>query len=179
MRASAMRAALHAVLLVGALLASREAMAYCVRNALPDASVRATVIALKGLAVPKLFAETVGPGREFCCNPKNADCNPDRIGDEGFALFEAEVRPPGAQGAAVLGIKCGVVSSADPRKPPLAHVAIPVRGFLRFDRNPRFDVRRRPASDNPPYLLQALTADNRISAVYPCPARGVNETPRS
>jgi hypothetical protein len=174
-----MRAALHAVLFLGALLASGDGLAYCVRNALPDASVRATVIALKGLAVPKLFAETVGPGREFCCNPKNADCNPDRIGDEGFALFEAEVQPRGAQGAPVLGIKCGVVSAADPRKPPLAHVAVPVRGFLRVDRNPRFDVRRRPASDNPLYLLQALTADNRVSAVYPCPARGVNETPRS
>ena len=174
-----MRAALHAVLFLGALLASRDGFAYCVRNALPDAPVRAAVIALKGVSVPKLFAETVGPGREFCCNPKNADCNPDRIGDEGFALFEAEVLPRGLQGAAGPAIKCGVVSSADPRKPPLAHVAIPMRGFLRFDRNPRFDARRRPAFDNPPYLLQALTADNRISAVYPCPARGINETPRS
>ena len=174
-----MRAALHAVLLAGALLASRDGFAYCVRNALPDASVRAAVIALKGLAVPKRFAETVGPGREFCCNPKNADCNPDRIGDEGFALFEAEVQPRGAQGAPVPGIKCGVVSAADPRKPPLAHVAIPVRGFLRVERNARFDPGRRAAADNPPYLLQALTADSRVSAVYPCPARGVSETPRS
>jgi len=174
-----MRPALHAVLLSGALLASGDALAYCVRNALPDAAVRATVIALKGLAVPKVFAETVGPGREFCCNPKNADCNPDRIGDEGFALFQAEVQPRGAPGAPVLAIKCGVVSAADPRKPPLAHVAIPVRGFLRVERNARFDARRRPAADNPPYLLQALTADNRVSAVYPCPARAVSETPRS
>jgi hypothetical protein len=175
-----MRAALHAVLFLGALLASRDGMAYCVRNALPDASVHAAVIALKAVALPKLFSETVAPGREFCCNPKNADCNPDRIGDEGFALFEAEVQPRGPRGAAAPpGIKCGVVSSADPRKPPLAHVTIPMRGFLRFDRNPRFDARRPPAADNPLYLLQALTADNRLSAVYPCPARGVSETPRS
>jgi len=55
----------------------------------------------------------------------------------------------------------------------------PVRGFLRFEANARFDARRHPGGDNPPFLLKALTADNKVVATYSCPPRGVSETPHS
>ena len=55
----------------------------------------------------------------------------------------------------------------------------PVRGFLRLEPNPRYDARRKVGGDNPPFLLKALTADNKLVATYPCPARGLSETPRS
>ena len=72
-----------------------DAYAYCVRNAL-SLAVHAEVVALAGARPPKVFSESVAAGREFCCNPKNLDCNPDRIPDAGNAWprIGRKSRPP-------------------------------------------------------------------------------------
>ncbi len=168
-----MRPALHIVFALGAALAATDGCAYCVRNAITDrpVAVHAAVVATRTPIPPKTFSETVASGTEFCCNPKNADCNPDRAGDEGTLAFDARVETP------VAPLRCGLLPDA--RNPGRVLVMAPVRGFLRFEANPRFDVRKRPAADNPPYLLKALTADNRVVATYSCPPRSISENPHS
>jgi hypothetical protein len=165
-----MRPALHIVFTLGAALAVADAHAYCVRNALADRAVHAAVVGSRTPGPVKTFSETVAAGKEFCCNPKNADCNPDRASDEAAIAFDAQVEMAPAP------IKCGALPDA---KAPGRVVAMaPVRGFLRFEPNARFDAHKRPGGDNPPYLLKALTADNKVVATYSCPPRGVIEAPR-
>ncbi len=165
-----MRSALHIVFVLGTALAASDSFAYCVRNTLADRPVHAAVIPTKTPPPPKLFSERVAAGKEFCCNPKNADCNPDRVGDEATVAFEAWVE------TATTPIPCG---QPDPKTPNRVRATAPVRGFLRFELNTRFDARKHPAADNPPFFLKALTADNKVVATYTCPPRGVSETPRS
>jgi hypothetical protein len=128
----------------------------------------------------KTFSETVAGGKEFCCNPKNADCNPDRARDDGTLAFDARIEPPPPPDPAKPPpppIPCGI---ADPKAQGRVMAVAPVRGFLRFEMNARFDARRNPTADNPPYLLRALTADNKLVATYTCPPRAqLSETPRS
>jgi hypothetical protein len=164
-----MRSALHIVFALGAALAAPDSLAYCVRNALADRPVHAAIVPTRTPPPPKLFSESVAAGKEFCCNPKNADCNPDRVGDEAWVAFEARVE------TATAPIPCGL---PDPKVPQRVGALAPVRGFLRFEVNARFDARRRPAADNPPFLLKALTSDNKVVATYSCPPRTVSETPR-
>ena len=165
-----MRPALHILFALGAALAAMGSHAYCVRNALADRAVHASVTASHTPAPVKTFSETVAAGKEFCCNPKNADCNPDRASDAATIAFDAQVE------TATAPIKCGV---PDAKAQGRIVATAPVRGFLRFEANARFDAARRPAGDNPPYLLKALTADNKVVATYQCPPRGVSETPHS
>jgi len=179
-----MRPALHIVFALGAALAAVRADAYCVRNAITDRAVHAAVVPSKMPTAVRTFSETVAGGKEFCCNPKNADCNPDRAGDEATLTFEVNVEaaPPAQTPQAPLKdpaaapLKCGV---ADARAQGRVMAIAPVRGFLRFEPNARYDPRRKVGGDNPPYLLKALTADNKLVVTYPCPARGLSETPHS
>jgi len=157
-----MRRAVHIVFALGAALAASDSFAYCVRNALTDRPVHAAVVPNRTPPPPKLFSESVAAGKEFCCNPKNADCNPDRVADEAWVAFEARVE------TSTQPILCG---QPDPKAPQNARATAPVRGFLRFELNPRFDARRPPAPDNPPFLVKALTADNKVVAAYTCPPR--------
>ena len=169
---AAMRPALYILLALGTALAAQSSLAYCVRNALTDRAVHAAVVPSRVARAPaKIFSESVAAGKEFCCNPKNADCNPDRAGDEGSVWFDAQVEPAPpaptapAPPAPPPPLKCGM---PDPRAMGRVLVTAPVRGFLRFEQNTRFDPRKRAGADNPPYLLKALTADNRVVATYAC-----------
>jgi hypothetical protein len=177
----AMRALLHILLALGTVAAAPDCLAYCVRNALKDRPVHASILGSRAPPPAKLFSESVEAGKEFCCNPKNADCNPDRVGDQGSVAFDAKVE------TSTTPIDCGVLS-ADPHAPRPVEVKAPVRGFLRFELNTTFDARKPPAPGNAPFLLKALTADNRLVATYTCPpsraggssgAGAVSETPRS
>jgi hypothetical protein len=165
-----MRPALHIVVALVAALAAPDCLAYCVRNALADRAVHAAVVASRTPVPPKMFSESVAAGKEFCCNPKNADCNPDRLGDEASLVFDAHVE------VAPAPLKCGV---PDPKANGRVLITAPVRGFLRFEANPRFDPRKHPAADNPQYLLKALTADNKVVATYACAPRALSGNPRS
>lgn len=174
-----MRPALHIVFALGAALAAAGADAYCVRNAIGDRAVHVAVLGSRLPAPVKTFNETVAAGKEFCCNPKNADCNPDRARDDGSLPFDAriELPPPKPTEPPPPPIPCGIM---DPRALGRVTAVAPVRGFLRFEANARFDARRNPAADNPPYLVRALTADNKVVATYTCPPRvQLSETPRS
>jgi len=172
-----MRPVLNILFALGAALAAADSHAYCVRNALADRAVHAAVVASKMPAPAKTFSETVAAGKEFCCNPKNADCNPDRAGDAATVVFDAQVEAADAQAkTAQPPVKCG---APDPKEQNRVVAIAPVRGFLRFEANARFDARRHPGGDNPPFLLKALTADNKVVATYSCPPRGVSETPHS
>ena len=164
MGCTAMRKALHIVFALGAALAAADVHAYCVRNALTE-RVHASVVASR-MPVPlpaKMFSETVAAGKEFCCNPKNAECNPDRANDQSTLMFEARVE------VAPTPVKCG---APDPKAQGRVVAVAPVRGFLRFEANAGFDKSKPPAGNNPPFLLKALTADNKVVTTYTCPPRG-------
>src|SRR5262249_40764450 len=141
---TAMRKALHILFALGAALAAADAHAYCVRNALSE-RVHASVVASR-VPVPlpaKTFSETVAAGKEFCCNPKNAECNPDRASDDATLVFEARVE------AVPAPLRCGV---PDPKAQGRVVAVAPVRGFLRFEANAGFDKTKPPAPNNPPFL---------------------------
>jgi hypothetical protein len=163
------------VLLALLACAAAGAQAYCLRNSTPSATVHAEVVPTQARRPPKLFSESVGPGREFCCNPKNADCNPDGSDDQGRAAFQARVEAgPGVAAA----IACGEPTT-DTRFPSHARIAAPVRGALRAVANPRYDAHRPANPDNPSFFVEAVTADNRVVATYSCPPRALSGTPHS
>jgi hypothetical protein len=166
-----MRAFLSLLLAAFALCASAEASAFCVYNTLTDRQVRANVVGpAKPLPVPKIYAETVAPGKESCCNPKNAECNPERVPDSAFVAVEARIMPDAAAKGvpAAAAVPCGKPTT-DARFPSGAESALPIRGSLRFERNPQFDARRPPGKGNAQYVLKSFAADNRLVATYFCP----------
>jgi len=75
-------------------------------------------------------------------------------------------------------VPCGTITS-DARFASRAAVMAPVRGTLRFERNPRFDALRPMSPDNPRFLLHTLTSDNRPAATYTCPPHALSGTPHS
>ena len=173
---TAPRRAICAFLLFALLAcAAGGAQAYCLRNSTPSATVHAEVVPTQARHPPKLFIQSVGPGKEYCCNPKNADCNPDGSDDQGRASFEARVEAgPGVP----VAIACGE-PTPDAGFASHARLAAPVRGALRATANPRYDARRPASADNPPFLVEAVTADNRVVATYSCPPRALSGTPHS
>lgn len=153
---------------------ARDVHAYCVRNAISSMAVHAEVVALGGVRPPKVFGETVAADREFCCNPKNLDCNPDRTPDAGNVAFEARVEAGPGQPA----VPCGIATT-DARFPSRVGVMAPVRGTLRFERNAGFDATRPVSGDNPRFFLHTFRSDNHPAATYSCPPRALSGTPRS
>ena len=161
-----MRATLHGVLLAACLLAATsETRAYCLYNLMPDADVEAMLIAPGVPPTTRVYRERIPPGRESCCNPKNAECNPLRKGDAEIVSFEAKIARGPAPRPAELG--CGIPIT-DPKMAPRLEARAPVRGGLRFEVNPGFDRARQAGPDNPPYVARSLSPENTILAVYAC-----------
>ena len=141
-------------------LGSPPVAAFCVENAVAGRVAQATLVPLQRKP-PRIYDATVEYERQSCCNPRNADCNPDGLADDGVLFFRARLEParPGARPAL-----CG--ASPDPRE-ALA-VYAPVRGFLRFEANPLFNPARTPTLVNAPLVARALDSERRLLTTFPC-----------
>jgi hypothetical protein len=157
--------AFHAGLIAVAILAQiPESRAFCLYNLTPDADVHASLVPSQPGYAGKLYRDKVEPGKESCCNPKNTDCNPDRLPDAGLVAFEAKVVPRPPARPADLG--CGA-ATRDPRN-RARYAQAPLRGSLRFEPNPAFDRTRAEGPANPRYVLRILSAENAQVASYAC-----------
>jgi hypothetical protein len=145
--------ALLAVLLAG------PAHAFCVENALAAGNVAQAILTPLRERPPRVYDDAVEAGKQSCCNPRNAECNPDRVPDAGVLFFRAHSARAGTR-----RLVCGATS--DPRV--AAAVYAPVRGFLRFEANPQFNAGRSLTLVNPPLLLRVLDADRRLVTTFPC-----------
>lgn len=163
-----MRAALHAGMLVAAMLAlSPAAHGFCIYNDAVDADVTAALVPVQAGYTGKIYREKVDPGKESCCNPKNAECNPDRVADTASVTFEAKIVPRSAGAAKPVDLGCGR-PTANPRIRSRVEVPSPLRGNLRFAPNPRFDRTRAESAANPRYMLRILSPENTQLAVFAC-----------
>src|SRR5689334_16677100 len=105
---------LFARLLAAALLAiAPAAHGFCIYNDMADADVQAVLMPAQPSFTGKVYREKVEPGKESCCNPKNTECNPDRVPDTGSVTFEAKVVPR-ARGPKPVDVRCGK-PTANPR----------------------------------------------------------------
>lgn len=162
-----MRAALHALLVfIAALALARDAQAFCIYNDSADADVFAALVPAYPGHTGKVYREKVEPGKESCCNPKNAECNPDRVPDTATVTFEAKVVPRAA-GAKPVDLGCGKPTT-NPRFRSRVQATAPVRGNLRFAPNPRFDRMRPEGAANPRYMFRILSPENTHLATIAC-----------
>ena len=161
-----MRAALHAGFLGFALFAlAPAAHGFCIYNDSTDADVHAALVPVQP-STGKVYREKVEPGKESCCNPKNAECNPDRVADAASITFEAKVVPR-AKGPRPVDLGCGKPTK-NPRIPSRVETSAPLRGNLRFGANPRFDRTRTEGTANPRYVLRILSPQNAQLASFVC-----------
>jgi hypothetical protein len=162
-----MRAALNAGILVAAVLAlTPAAHGFCIYNDSNDADIHAVLVPTPAAGGGKVYQHKVEPGKESCCNPKNAECNPDRVADNASVTFEAKVVPRIA-GAKPVDLGCGK-PTANPRFRSRAEVPAPVRGTLRFAPNPRFNRGQPEGGANPRYTVRILSPENVQIAIYAC-----------
>ncbi|QJR16574.1 hypothetical protein [Usitatibacter palustris] len=161
-----------------------DAHAFCVYNGLKDRAVFATVVAPTNVPKPaKLYGETVAPGKESCCNPKNTECNPGRVGDQALIAFEArvEAKAPVPPGVPPQVVACGrpVTDKNDKRFPSGVETPIPARSYLRFEHNPAFIPQQKYGWENPPYVLKVLVGpENRLVQTFPCPPKQADKPGR-
>lgn len=145
------------------------AHAFCVSNALPDRTATASLALPRPQAPARLFEETVAPGREACCNPRNFECNPTRVPETASLPFAARVDPPEGAPREIVALSCGPPTDARDPGHPRRVVNVPARGFLRIERNPQFDPRHVPDVGNPPFIAKVLASGNGpVLAIYPC-----------
>jgi hypothetical protein len=137
--------------------ASPDAGAFCVENAIAGRMAHASVVALQQRPA-RAYDAAVEFDRQSCCNPRNAECNPDGTGDDGVVFFRARVDPAGR------ALACGAPANA--REPPLLYA--PARGFLRFEPNPLFSAGRAPSLVNPPAVVRILDSERRLLTTFPC-----------
>lgn len=139
------------------LLVAGAAHGFCVENAVPDRAAQSALALPRPQPPQKLYEDTVAPGKQSCCNPRNFECNPTRVGDADLLPFEARIdaSPP---------LACG--SPPGPARPRV--VEVPARGLLRFEPNAQFDPGRPADAANPPYLLRSLGAQRDLLRTYPC-----------
>lgn len=162
-----MRTTFHVPLLAAALLAlAPAAHGFCIYNEMVDADVHAALMPVQAGYTGKVYREKVEPGKESCCNPKNAECNPDRVAETAGITFEAKVVPRN-RGPKPVDVRCGK-PTANPRFLSKLEVPSPLRGNLRFQANPRFDRARPENGANPRYILRVLTAQNAQPVLYAC-----------
>lgn len=162
-----MRAALHAGFLGFALFAlAPAAHGFCLYNDSTDADVHAALVPVQPGYGGKVYREKVEPGKESCCNPKNAECNPDKVADTGSVTFEARVVPRAA-GPKPVNLGCGKPST-NPRIASRIETSAPVRGNLRFEPNPRFNRAVPEGAANPRYVLRILSPQNTQLASFAC-----------
>jgi hypothetical protein len=164
-----MRATLSAVLLAfGLLLHATGAFAFCVYNGLRDRDVQAALIPMGTQRPAKIYGESVAPGKESCCNPRSAECNPDRLQETETTMISFEARVLASQGAAAMPqANCGLATS-ELRFPSRAWLQVPLRGSLLFEANPKFDARLPAAATNPQFVAKALAPNKSLVAMYPC-----------
>jgi hypothetical protein len=163
-----MRACLSAVLAFGLLLHATGAFAFCVYNGLRDREVQAALVPAGTQRPAKIYGDRVGPGKESCCNPKNAECNPDRVLETSMISFEGRVEAlvlPGAAGQPQA--QCGRATT-ERRFLSGAELPVPLRGSLLFEVNPGFDRSRPATAANPQFVAKALAPDKSLVATYPC-----------
>jgi hypothetical protein len=140
-------------------LASGEASAFCVENAISGRNVQASVVSMRAQPPGRLWSTSAESGKQVCCNPRNVECNPDDPGDEGVVQFAARV----AASANLRAAECGVFA-----KEPQRILYAPARGYLRFEPNRAFDPRRRVNLVNPPFVVRILDIDRRPITDLPC-----------
>ena len=138
-------------------LASPDAHAFCVENAVAGRLGQASVVALQQRPA-RTYDAAVEFDRQSCCNPRNAECNPDGTGDDGVVFFRARVDPAGRP------LVCGAPANA--REPPLLYA--PARGFLRFEPNPLYSAGRAPSLVNSPVVVRILDSERRLLTTFPC-----------
>ena len=163
-----MRAALHAGLLVAALLAlTPAAHGFCIYNDTVDADVHATLLPSKPGFTGKVYREKVEPMNESCCNPNNAECNPDHVADAASITFDAKVTRR-ARGTEPVDLACGksAVSSRNPS--PRVEATTPLRGSLRFQANPRFNRARPENAANSRYVMRSVSPQNTALGTHAC-----------
>jgi hypothetical protein len=162
-----MRNTFLAPLLAAALIAlAPAAHGFCIYNDLVDADVHATLMPTQAGYTGKVYREKVEPGKESCCNPKNAECNPDRVADTASIMFEAKVVPR-TKGPKPADVRCGR-PTANPRFVSKVEVPSQLRGNLRFEPNQRFNRAQPESGTNPRYILRVLTAQNAQPVFYAC-----------
>jgi hypothetical protein len=166
---SRIRMTVAATLLLGA----GASHGFCVENGLPDRTTQAALALPKPQPPARIYDDTVAPGKESCCNPRNFECNPTRVPDAATLPFEARVDPPPGAPQQVKGLACGPAldprAPRDPRDPRARRtIDLTARGVLRFEFNPQFDPSRLPDAANPPYLARVLTPERVLATTYPC-----------
>lgn len=166
-----MHAYLPAVFALGLLLAAPEIFAFCVYNQLKDGNVYATLAAAGAQRPPKIHAGSVAPGKESCCNPRTAECNPDRVPETDTATVSFEARIEAGPGGRPQ-MSCGKPTADRRRFPSGFEVSAPLRGSLLFEANPRFDTRSPAGASNPQFVLKALSPQKSLVTLYYCPPRG-------
>ena len=141
------------------LLAAGEAGAFCIENAIQGRVVQAMLAPPGPPRAARLFSAPVEFGKQSCCNPRNAECNPDNVPDDGALHFRARIEAAGPARA----VTCGAWS--DPQQPVLY---APARGYLRFEVNAAFKAQRPPSLVNPSFVVRVLDIDRRPIVELPC-----------
>ena len=167
-----MHACLPAAFALGLLLAAPEAFGFCIYNLVKDSNVHVALVAAGAQRPAKMHGGSVAPGKESCCNPKNAECNPDRLpelSDTATVSFEARIQAsPGGRPP----MSCGRRSADRRRFPSGFEVIAPLRGSLQFEANPRFNQGSPAGASNPQFVVKALTPQKNLYTVYYCPSTG-------
>lgn len=158
--ASAMENRRALALAVAMAAAAPPAGAFCVENAVAGYIARASLVPLQRKP-PRVYAAAVEHERQSCCNPRNGECNPDGMADDGVVFFRARLE---AARAGARPAVCG--ATPDPRESP--HVYAPVRGFVRFEANPLFNPARATTLVNPPMVARVLDDERRLLTTFPC-----------
>lgn len=157
--------------LVGAALftlAAGDASAFCIYNKIAGKTAYAMQLGnLKG------FSGSISPGGKKCCNYKNRDCNE---GGKREAMLDMETRveitKPTSLGLVSVGqksAKCGVETYSVVEGSDL-EAKLQAGGYWVFKDNPKFDKSlKKYGSDNPPYMLESWSHDNKLLKTYICP----------
>ena len=162
-----MRACLSAVLALGLLLSMSEARAFCVYNYVPGGNVHAALVVM-GAQGSKIYAESVAPGKESCCNPKNFQCNPFGLPETASIAFAARIEALAGRPQ----MPCGKLTADRQGFPSGLEVFVPLRGSLQFEVNPLFVSGRAAGMENPPFVAKALSPEKLQVAMYPCAPKG-------
>jgi len=148
-------------------LGSGSAHAFCVQSDIPNAHAYVALVPpvpRPPHPVPKLFEETLQPRLEYCCNPRNPVCNPEKRPENMAVAMVAHfdlLAPDGRPGPR---FACG--AAANPRE--VRKVMVPLRGYLLFVEN---DGRPPPPGETPirtRYLVRTFTDQKVFATAFPC-----------
>ena len=149
---------------------SLQAHAFCVYNESREVSTRVDAMHTGIATLGKSYSSgDLAPGQSSCCNYGNRDCNP---GGSRTAMLDVAARvtldmQAGYSSSDGWSAKCGDYHGTSEAS---TWAQVEAGGYLKFQKNPKFDYNQWVSPDNPPYVLLSFSHDNKVLKTYSCPS---------